>query len=112
MMTNWLSISRCQLDRYALDDDVRFWLELDEQIELYPIRDFKCEVNDTPYEHHVSLDLDTRVLAMNEMFNNKHLNIRYVIRSAYLLREKCIKAEREDLVNRLDAAIEEMMEKC
>lgn len=59
--------SRTQLDKYALDDDTRFWVELYETIELNPIREFKNVIIETPYENKISLDLDTRIKAIIEL---------------------------------------------
>ena len=110
--------SRSQLDRYALDDDTRFWVELYETIELNPIREFKNIIIEIPYENKVSLDLDTRISAIIELLGSKKSNIFYVMGMAERLRDKCIKENRYDLIetfssikrNTLDYVIKQAQE--
>ena len=97
--------SRSQLDRYALDDDTRFWVELYDTIELNPIREFKNVIIEIPYENKVSLDLDTRISAIIELLGSKKSNIFYVMEMAAKLRDKCIKENRYDLIETLDNEI-------
>ena len=97
--------SRSQLDRYALDDDTRFWVELYETIELNPIREFKNVIIEIPYENKVSLDLDTRISAIIELLGSKKSNIFYVMEMAAKLRDKSIKENRHDLIETLDKEI-------
>lgn len=97
--------SRTQLDKYALDDDTRFWIELYETIELNPIREFKNVIIETPYENKVSLDLDTRIKAIIELLGSKKSNKFYIMGMANKLRNKCIKENRYDLIETLDNEI-------
>ena len=97
--------SRNQLDKYALDDDTRFWVELYETIELNPIREFKNVIIETPYENKVSLDLDTRIKAIIELLGSKKSNKFYIMGMANKLRNKCIKENRYDLIETLDNEI-------
>lgn len=97
--------SRSQLDKYALDDDTRFWVELYETIELNPIREFKNVIIETPYENKVSLDLDTRIRAIIELLGSEKSNKFYIMRMATKLRNKCINENRYDLIEMLDKEI-------
>ena len=97
--------SRTQLDKYALDDDTRFWVELYETIELNPIREFKNVIIETPYENKVSIDLDTRIKAIIELLGSKKSNKFYIMGMANKLRNKCIKENRYDLIETLDNEI-------
>lgn len=97
--------SRTQLDKYALDDDTRFWVELYETIELNPIREFKNVIIETPYENKISLDLDTRIKAMIELLGSKKSNKFYIMGMANKLRNKCINENRYDLIEMLDKEI-------
>lgn len=103
--------SRNQLDKYALDDDTRFWIELYEPIELNPIREFKNIVIDTPYENTVSLDLDTRIFAIIDLLNSKKTNKYYILKLSARLREKCINENRQDLIEKLDPKVIEVTRK-
>jgi len=97
--------SRTQLDKYALDDDTRFWIELYETIELNPIREFKNVIIETPYENKISLDLDTRIKAIIELLGSKKSNKFYIMGMVNKLRNKCIKENRYDLIEMLDKEI-------
>jgi hypothetical protein len=95
------------LDKNILDEDVRFWIQLDEVIELNPIRDYHIELHDdSRYVHTVKLDLDTRVSALIELFKNakysKRINKPYLLKLFKLLRERCIENTRYDLIEVLD----------
>lgn len=103
-------LSRNQLDRFVLDDDVRFWVELDDIIELNPIRDYKVII-DVRYENKVSLDLDTRVKAILDLFESKRSDKFYVLEMAINLRNKCIQANRQDLVEFLDVEVQKKLDK-
>lgn len=103
--------SRNQLDKYALDDDTRFWIELYEPIELNPIREFKNVVIDVPYENKVSLDLDTRIFAIIDLLDSKKTNKYYILKLSDRLREKCINENRQDLVEKLDSKVIEIKRK-
>jgi hypothetical protein len=98
------------LDKNCLDDDARFWVGLYEQIELNPIRDYTFEIPDEDsYHHTISLDLDTRVSALLDLVKqseyNKRINKFYLIKQIDRMIEKCIKNEREDLVELIESII-------
>ena len=104
-------MSRALMDRYLLDDKTRFWVELDDIIELYPIRNYEIEI-DHRYENVVSLDLDTRVLAMSELFKySETSNLTYLIGLAEKLRHKCTIAKRGDLRDSLTFEIRKARKK-
>lgn len=95
------------LDKNTLDDDVRFWIQLDEVIELNPIRDYHMELcDDSKYVHTIKLDLDTRVSTLIELFKNakynKRINKPYLLKLFKSLRERCITSNRYDLIEALD----------
>lgn len=100
---------RGYLDKYTLDDDIKFWIELDSIIELNPIREYKNIIIEEPYEHTVKLDLNTRTFAIINLINNckynKKLNKAYLLSMAINLRERALDAGREDLANSLEVAI-------
>jgi hypothetical protein len=105
-------MSKNLLDKYSLDDDTKFWIELDEIIELYPIRDYNLESEPLKrYQNVVSMDLDTRVLAMKELFKFSGSNYNYLVDLSNKLKEKCINDDRYDLCLTLDFAMQEAREK-
>lgn len=80
------------VDLNILDDEARFWLELDEIPELNPIREYKNIVIDEPYEHSISFDLETRVAVLIELITNvkyNRSNPRYLVKLANRLIQKC-----------------------
>ena len=80
------------IDKNLLDDEARFWLELDEIPEMNPIREYKNIVIDEPYEHSVSFDLETRVAVLIELIANvkyNRSNPRYLVKLANRLIQKC-----------------------
>lgn len=103
--------SRSQLDKYALDDDTKFWVELYEIPEMNPIREYKGIIIEDPYEHTVSLDLDTRVSSIFELFESKKSNKLYIIKLANRLLENCINNGRLDLAEVLGIEIQKRKEK-
>ena len=103
-------LSRTQMDRFILDDQTRFWQEIDELPELNPIRDYKVVI-DVHYENKVSLDLDTRVKAILTLFESKRSDKFYILEMAINLRNKCIKADRTDLVDFLDVEVQKRLDK-
>ncbi len=88
------------IDKNLLDDDTRFWIELDQCIELNPIREYKNIVIEDPYEHTVSLDLNTRVIALIDLITNakyNNSNTSYLIKLTNKLIERCREQNRNDL---------------
>jgi hypothetical protein len=100
------------LDKYTLDDDIKFWLELDQVIELNPIREYKNIIIEEPYEHTVKLDLDTRTSSLINLIKkskyNKRLNANYLCSMAIRLQEKASKVDRLDLVQLLEHTLQEI----
>ena len=70
------------LSKNTLDDDTRWFLELEETIELNPIREYKNVVIDEPFIHHINLNLDDRVSTLIKMFEESQKIKRY--NNAYL----------------------------
>ena len=70
------------IDKNTLDDDTRWFLELEETLELNPIREYKNVVIDEPFIHHINLDLDDRVSTLIKMFEENQKIKRY--NNAYL----------------------------
>lgn len=62
------------IDKNLLDDDARFWIEIFEIPELNPIREYKNIVIEQPYEHTISLDLETRVTSLIDLIANAKYN--------------------------------------
>lgn len=88
------------VDLHILDDDARFWLELDEIPELNPIREYKNTVIEDPYEHTVSLDLETRVASLiNLIANAKYSNSNptYLVKLANRLIMRCREQDKLEL---------------
>ena len=65
------------LSKNTLDDDTRWFLELDETIELNPIREYKNVVIDEPFIHHINLNLDDRVEILIRMFEDNQKRRKY-----------------------------------
>lgn len=88
------------VDLHILDDDARFWLELDEIPELNPIREYKNTIIEEPYQHTVSLDLETRTKSLVDLITNSgynNSNPRYLVKLANRLIIKCRENGRQDL---------------
>ena len=88
------------LDTHSIDDEARWWLEIESTLEFNPIREYKNVVLDDRYEHTVSLDLDTRVRVLADLLSeskyNKRINKGYLVKLANSLKEKC--KDRSDLI--------------
>ncbi len=91
----------------TLDDDARWFLELENTIELNPIREYKnVEISEEPYEHSINLDLETRVPALIEMIEynkkSKRHDNHYLKTLAIKLKEKCHNQNQLELEQQLD----------
>lgn len=88
------------VDKNMLDDDARFWIELYEIPELNPIREYKNDVIEDPYQHTVSLDLYTRTVALTDLIVNAkydNSNPAYLVKLANNLIARCRECHRHDL---------------
>lgn len=99
------------MDLYSIDDDARFWLDLDEVPELNPIREYKNIVIEVPYESVVSYDLEIRVKAMVKLFDSKRSNKKYLMKMLTKLQGKCRQEDRLDLVRLLDLELQKRADK-
>jgi hypothetical protein len=92
------------LDTHSIDDEARWWLEIESTLEFNPIREYKNVVLEDRYEHTVSLDLDTRVKVLIELFKeakyNKRINKTYLGKMTLALRAKC--KDRPDLIDTIN----------
>jgi hypothetical protein len=88
------------LDTHSIDDEARWWLEIESTLEFNPIREYKNVVLEDRYEHTVSLDLDTRVRVLTDLFSeakyNNRINKGYLIKLANSLKSRC--RDRVDLI--------------
>ena len=88
------------LDNHSIDDEARWWLEIESTLEFNPIREYKNVVLEDRYEHTISLDLDTRVRVLADLFKeakyNSRVNKVYLTKLANSLKEKC--KDRADLI--------------
>lgn len=94
------------VDLHIIDDEARFWLELDEIPELNPIREYKNIVIEVPYESTVSYDLETRTASLIKLFDSKRSNKKYLIKMLIRLQDKCEQEGRSDLVRLLDQELQ------
>ena len=88
------------VDKNLLDDDARFWIELYDIPELNPIREYKNTIIEEPYQHTVSLDLETRTESLIDLITNSgynNSNPRYLVKLANRLIVKCRENTRQDL---------------
>lgn len=92
------------LDTHSIDDEARWWLEIESTLEFNPIREYKNVVLEDRYEHTVSLDLDTRVRVLTELFSeaqyNKRINKEYLVKLANSLKSRC--RDRSDLIENIN----------
>jgi len=89
----------------TLDDDARWFLELEATLEFNPIREYKNVVIEDQYEHNVSLDLETRVQTLLDMIEankkSKRHDDRYLKTLANRLVVRCREQDRPELENKL-----------
>ena len=92
------------LENNTIDDDARWFLELESTLELNPIRDYKNEMGDNwdSYEHSVILDLPNRIRIYKDLvesgLKSGRLNKRYAAILGNRLLEKCSDDESKSLL--------------
>jgi len=100
------------LDKHALDEETRWWFELEQDNpELNPIQEYKNIIIELPYENKVSYDLETRVISLVDLFNGKRSNKKYLMKMLIKLQDKCEQEGRSDLVKLLDRELQERVSK-
>lgn len=105
---NFLRISVGLARKLSLDDQASWYIELSEEIEQFPIKEYTelFRKNNASTASVCILDLDVRCHALIDLLDKSKGNSRYQIELAEKLKEKCASKDRNDLSDLLDIAVE------
>ena len=94
--------------KLSLDDQASWYIELSEEIEQFPIKEYTelFRKNNASTASVCILDLDVRCHALIDLLDKSKGNSDYQIGLAKKLKTKCTSKDRNDLSDLLDSAIE------
>jgi hypothetical protein len=95
-------IEKYIFDQYILDHEASWWIEIDEEGEVYPVLEIEYEINnDLESVAKVHFDLETRVNAILEIFKFAKLRNYYSEKQALKLVDLCNANEDFELGSRM-----------
>ena len=94
--------------KLSLDDQASWYIELSEEIEQFPIKEYTelFRKNNASTASVCILDLDVRCHALIDLLDKSKGNSDYQIGLAKKLKTKCTSKDRNDLSDLLDSAVE------
>lgn len=94
--------------KLSLDDQASWYIELSEEIEQFPIKEYTelFRKNNASTASVCILDLDIRCKALIDLLDKSKGNSEYQIKLAEKLKTKCASKDRQDLSDLLDSAVE------